>query len=88
MQHRVGAIEIADADADLAERRQRDGQGRDPAESLVQVDRALGERERLFVAVADQRDVGLVPVDGGQHIVGLEDRGHALGLPQRALASS
>ena len=41
------------------------------AEPFVQVDGALGERQRLLVAVADQRDVGLVAVDGREHVVGL-----------------
>ena len=82
MQHGVGAIQVADADADLSERRERDREAWALTEPLVQVDRAFGERQGLFVTVADQRDVGLVSVDGCEHIVRLEDRGHALGLPQ------
>ena len=85
VQHGIGAIEIADAHADLSERRERDRQTRALSKSLVQVDRALGERERLFVAVANQRDVGLVAVDRREHIIGLENRGHALGLAQRGI---
>ena len=85
VQHRIGAIEVADAHADLAERGERDRQAGSLAEPLVQIDGALGERERLFVAVANQRDVGLVAVDRRQHIVGLENRGHPLGLAQRRI---
>ena len=51
----------------------------------MEIHGALGERQRLFVAVANQRDVGLVAVDGRQHIVGLQHRRHALGLPQRGV---
>ena len=85
VQHGVGAIEIADAHADLSERRERNGEAGALSKSLVQVDRALGERERLFVAVANQRDVRLVAVDRREHIIGLENRGHALGLAQRGV---
>ena len=85
MQHGFGAIEIADAHADLPERRERDREARALPEAFVQVDGALGERERLLVAVANQRDVRLVAVDRRQHVVGLEERGHALGLPQRGV---
>ena len=40
-------------------------------EAFVQVDGALGQRQRLLVAMANQRDVGLVAVDRRQHVVGL-----------------
>ena len=82
VQHGVGAIEIADPDADLSKRRERDRQSRPLAEALVKVDGALGEREGLLVAVSNQRDVRLVAVHRRQHIVGLQQRGHALRLPK------
>ena len=45
--------------------------------------RALGQRERLIVAMAHQRDDGLVAADGREHVVGRERRRLALGLTQR-----
>ena len=88
VQHVVGALEVAEAHADLAERGERHGEPVALAELFVQGHAALGQRERLLVAVANQRDVGLVAADHRQHIVGLQQRGQALGLAQRGVASS
>jgi hypothetical protein len=85
VQHGVGAIEVADAHADLAQGGECHRKAGALPEAFVQVDRAIGERERLLVAVPDQRDVGLVPVHGREHIVGLQQGRHPLGLPQRGI---
>jgi len=45
-------------------------------------DRALGERERLIVAVSNQRHIRLVAVHHGEHVVGLNSSGETLGLTQ------
>ncbi len=50
---------------------------------LLQRRAALGERERLFVPVLDQRDVRLVVADDAEHVLRLGGRGEPLGLPQR-----
>ena len=43
----------------------------------------LGQRERLLVVVAHQRDVGLVVHDPGEHVVGLDGHGEPFALAQR-----
>ena len=50
---------------------------------LLQLDAALGKRQRLFVAVLHERHVGLVSADGRQHVAGFDDHRQALGLSQR-----
>ena len=85
VQHLVGAIEVADAHADLPERGERHREARSLAEAFMEIHGALGERQRLLVAMANQRDVGLVPVHGREHIVGLQHRRHALGLAERGV---
>ena len=64
MQHGLGAREIADAHADLAERGERDRKAGPLSETFLQRDRALGERQGLIVAMPNQRDVRLVDADG------------------------
>ena len=51
--------------ADLSERRQRDGQAVPGRILFVQRDAALGQRQRLIVAMPHHRDVGLVAADNG-----------------------
>ena len=68
---------VAEPDADLAERRERHRQAVPGAVLLVQRHAALGERERLLVAVLQHRDVRLVAADGRQHVVGVDRRARA-----------
>ena len=82
VQHGVGAIEVADPDANLSKRRERNRESRSLAESFVKIDGAFREGQRLLIAVTDQRDVGLVAIDGRQHVIGLQQGRHALGLAQ------
>ncbi len=74
MQHGLGAREIAHAHADLSERRQRDRQTWTLTETVVQFERALGERQCLIVAMPNQRDDGLVRTDGCEGVVGAQSR--------------
>jgi len=82
VQHGVGAIEVADAHADLAERRQCNRQAGALAQALVQVHRPLGESQGLLVAVPNQGHVGLIAIYRRKDIVRLQQRGHALRLPK------
>ena len=50
---------------------------------LVQRHAALGERERLLVAVLQHHDARLVAADRGEHVVGVHQRREPLGLPER-----
>jgi hypothetical protein len=72
MQQGFSARQIADADANLAQRGERDGEALALAEAFLECHGALGKRERLIVAVADQRDVRLVDADHRKHVVGGE----------------
>ena len=83
VQHRFGAREIADAHADLAKRRKRHGQPWSLAETFLQRDRALGECQRLIVAVANERDVCLVDADRRERVIGAERGRLSLGETQR-----
>ena len=51
--------------------------------SLLQLDAALGERQRLVVAVLHQRDVRLVAADRRQDVAGVDHHREPLGLAQR-----
>jgi hypothetical protein len=83
VQRVFGAGQVAEADANLAERRQRDGETVARAVRFVQRHAALGERQRLLVAMLQHRHVGLVAADGREHIVGVHQRREALGLAER-----
>ena len=77
------ALQIAKLHEDLAERRERDGEAVSRAERLVERHAALGERQRLFVLMAHQRDVRLVVHDAREHVVGLDRRRQAFTLAKR-----
>ena len=83
VQRVLGAREVAEPHADLSERAERDGQAVAGAVRLVERDAALGQRERLLVAVLEHHHVRLVAADRGQHVVGVDERGQPLGVPQR-----
>ncbi len=83
LQRAFGPGQVAGPHADLPERRQRHREEVDRPRLLVQLHGALGQRQRLVVPVADQRDVGLVAAHQCQHVVGAGSRGEVLGLPQR-----
>ncbi len=74
---------LADADANLPERGEGDGQPVRRASAFVQRDAALGQRERLLVLVTHHRDVGLVAADERQHVFGLDLLGEVLALAER-----
>ena len=79
----LGAPQIAEPHADLAERGQRDAQAVRRARLLLQLDAALGQRQRLIVAVLHHRHVRLVAADGRDDVVGVDHQREPLGLPQR-----
>ncbi len=79
----LGARQVAEPHADLAERAERDGQSVARAVRLVERDAALGQRERLLVAVLEHHDARLVAAHRGEHVVRVDERRHALGVPQR-----
>ncbi len=82
-EHALGTGQVARPDADLAEGGERHGQAVDRTRLLVQRHRAVCERERLVVTVADQRDVGLVAAHQCEDVVGTRHRGKVLRLSQR-----
>ena len=83
LQHRLGARERAEVDADLAERRERDGEAVARRKPLVQRHAPLGQRQRLVVAVAHHRDVGLVAATMASTSSACTAAGGLLGLAQR-----
>ena len=78
----LGAFEVAELNEDLAERRECDGEAVTRSERLMQRDAALGERERLIVAMLHQRHVRLVVHDPREHVVGGNRHGETLALAQ------
>ena len=83
MEDLLSACEVAETDADLAQRGQRDGERGQRSEVLLQRDRALGKRLRLFVAMPNQRDVRLVDADDRERVVSRQRRRLTFGQPQR-----
>ena len=83
VQRVLGAAEIAEAHADLAERRERDGEAVARPVRLVQRHAPLGKRQRLLVAVLQHHHVRLVAADRREDVVGVHHRGEPLRLPQR-----
>ena len=85
---REGIAETAHAVAQDAgeahQRRQAQAARLDGRDHLVQRHRALGEGERLVVAMPHHRHVRLVAADAPQDVLGLRRRGQLLGLPKRA----
>ena len=85
VQRVLGARQVAEPHADLAERAERDGQAVAGAVRLVERDAPLGERERLLVAMLEHHHARLVAADRGQHVV---RRGRARPCARRAAARS
>ena len=77
------APQAAEADADLAERGERDAETVRRARFLLQLHAPLGELQRLVVAVLHHRDVRLVAADGRDHVAGADHHREALGLAER-----
>ena len=77
------AAEIAEADADLPQRCQRDREAVAGPRRLSSDDAALRERQRLFVTMLQHHHVRLVAAHRRQHVVGLDDGCQALGLAER-----
>ncbi len=83
IQRLLGAIEAAEPDADLPERRERHAEPMRRAPLLLQLDAALREAERLLVTVLHQRHVRLIAADRRQDVDGLDEQRKPLGLRQR-----
>ena len=83
VQRVLGADEIAQAHADLAERGERHREAVAGPVRFVQRHAPLRQRERLLVTMLKHHHVGLVAADGREDVVGLHHRGEALRLPQR-----
>ena len=83
MQRFFGARQVAEPHADLPERRERHGQAMSRPVRFVNRHAALGERQRLLVAMLEHQHVGLVAAHRREHVVGLRQRGEPLGLSQR-----
>ena len=84
----LGALEIAELHEDLSERGQCDREAVTRSERLMQRDAALGEGERLIVAMPHQRHVRLVVHDAREHIVGWDRHGERSPCRSPAMASS
>ena len=80
LQHCFRTRQGAEMDADLAERRERHGEPVPGGELFVKCDAALGQSERLVVAVPHHRDVGLVAADDREDIIRVHGRREAFGL--------
>ena len=83
VQRVLGSLQIADPDADLAERGKRHAEAVRRAGLLLEVDASFGERQRLLVPMLHQRDVRLVPAHGRQHVARFDHDGQTLGLAER-----
>ncbi len=83
MQRVFGASQIAETDADLAKRRERDGQPVARPVRFVQRHAALRQRERLLVAVLEQHHDRLVPADRRHDVVSLNRGCQPLCVTQR-----
>jgi hypothetical protein len=78
----LGAAQVTKPHADLAERGERDAEPVWCPGLFLQLDAALGQRQRLIVPVLHQGDVCLVAANRGEHVAGVDDESHPLGLPQ------
>ena len=70
MQHVRGSREGPEANRNLSECGQRDGESVSWRILLVQRYATLGQMERLLVAVTDHRDVRLIAAGDRHHIIG------------------
>ena len=76
-----GARQLSEPDRNLSQRAKGDGQAVPRRILLMQRDGAFGQRQRVLVAMADHRDVGLVAARDRHHVVGLHGLGEPFGLP-------
>ncbi len=76
-------VQAPEPNADLAERGERHAKAVGRPSALLELDAAVGERQRLLVAVLHQRDVRLIAADRRQHVARFDEQGEALGLRQR-----
>ena len=83
MQNLFGALELAEPHENLPERGERNCEAASRAVLLLQRRALFGERERLLVAMLNQRDVRLVVADDAEHVLRLHRRREALGLTKR-----
>ena len=81
MQRLLGAGQIPETHTDLSERGERDREPVAGAVFLVKRDAAFRQGKRLLVAMLEHHDVGLVPADSCQHVVGMDERGEPLRMP-------
>src|SRR5262249_29357750 len=78
----LGAPHPAEPDADLPERGERNAETVRRAGFLLQLDAALGERQRLVVPVLNRRDVRWVAAGGRGGAAGRGGGGEPLGLAE------
>src|ERR1700687_4581467 len=83
MERLLGAFQLSEAHENLTERRQRYRKAATGANLLLQRRASFGQRERVFVAMLNQRNVGLVITNDAEHILRLRGRRQALGLSKR-----
>jgi hypothetical protein len=83
VQHLFCAFEIAEQHERLPQRGECDGKPVSGSHALVQVEAPFRKRERLVVAMAHQRDVGLIVDDTRQDIVGLDGNREPFRLAER-----
>ena len=79
----LGAAQVAEPHADLPERGERDAEAVRRARLLLQLDAALGQRQRLVVAVLHHRHVRLVAAHRRDDVAGSDHQRQPLGLAQR-----
>ena len=82
MEHVSRTGERAKTDGDLAERGQRHRQAVSGRILFVQRYAAFGQLQRLLVAMADHRDVGLIAARDRDHVVGADGSGEPFGLSE------
>ena len=83
VQRLLGARQVAEPHADLPERAERHGEAVAGAMFLVERHAAFREGERLFVAVLQHHDAGLIAAHRREHVVGMDERRETLGLTER-----
>jgi hypothetical protein len=83
VQYLLGASQIAETHADLSERRERNPEAVRSAGVLLQFHAALGQRERLIVAVLHHRHVRLIAAHDRKDVVRVDHDREPLGVAER-----
>ena len=82
-QRLLGLVEVAELDADVAERGERGGEAVRLAGRFVQGHGALGQGDRLVVAAAQLRHRRLVHIGERKDVVGAQGRGDSFRVAER-----